>query len=103
MGRLAPVVADRGPAKDTGITSFDSLTAEAERLLVCHGVSPTRIIRYRRGEEILYLGVRGCPMTAWITQDDDGEHVATETGWPFERGPRANPRSLVRTVKAKGH
>ena len=97
MGRLAPLVADTGPKKDTGITSFELLNAEAERLLATHGIVPTEIVRYRRHQEVLYLGIRKCPMVAWITVDDDGvEHVATETGWPFERGPRAHVRARVR-------
>jgi hypothetical protein len=98
MGRLAPVVANTGPTpKDTGVTSFELLNAEAERLLVCHGRTVKQVVRYRRGEEILYLDATNRPMTAWIWLDDKGdEKIATEGGWPIERTKRSIPWARIR-------
>lgn len=87
---------------DTGPTSAELLTAEAERLLLVHGVHvtptktcPSGIALYRPGEVILYLGASARPMTAWIIGEPGEESISTEAGFQAEPTSRAFARTRV--------
>jgi hypothetical protein len=57
------------------------------------GRSP--VIRYRRGELILFVGMACRPMTAWITGEPGDESISTEAGFQAEPTSAAFARTRV--------